>query len=233
MTDRISHTFEAPGVKAAEIAQLISELETDLAPTRDAGAEARAKARDPLTAHHEVTSARMQETDASFREERLTVAIERLKQRHTFAVAREKEMARKAEIAEIEEERDQLLQELREKYPRLAGELADLMARVKANNDKCRAHYLSGPEHVARGMRPSDVNFLTAAVRLPALDNHEAEMGERYWPPLPHRLDSASILPPHIVEAMRRAGEESRRTTKVGRAIHAENRGKATKRLPA
>jgi predicted RNA-binding Zn ribbon-like protein len=45
----------------------LREIEADLVLTRAAGAEARTKARDPLTAEHEVTAAKMQETDASFR----------------------------------------------------------------------------------------------------------------------------------------------------------------------
>ena len=98
----------------------------------------------------------MQETDCSFRIERLSTAIERLKQRHEFAVGNEKELARQAELAEVEAERDALAQELKEKYPRLAGELADLLERIKKNNDRCRAHFLPLVEHKARGMRPSD-----------------------------------------------------------------------------
>jgi hypothetical protein len=42
-----------------------------------------------------------------------------------------------------------------------------------------------------------------------------------------------SSLTPHVVEAMAQAGEESRRTTEAGRALHDANRGKSTKRLPA
>jgi hypothetical protein len=232
LSDRIARALEAPGVLAAEMAALIEELDRELTKTRQAGAEARTKARDPLTAEHEVTAARMQENDASFRMERLTTAVDRLKQRHEHAVAHEKEMARKAEVAEAEKERDQLAEELKERYPVLARELADLLGRIKTNNERCRAHYLPLVEHRARGMHSTDVNFLTAAVRLPDLDNHAAEMGLRYWPPSAPQVAALDVLPPHVVEAMARAGEESRRTTEAGRASHEANRGKSTKRLP-
>jgi hypothetical protein len=56
-----------------------------------------------VTPDAEITIARMEEIDASFRIERLTTALDRLKQGHEQAVAREKELARKAEIAEAEE----------------------------------------------------------------------------------------------------------------------------------
>ena len=95
----------------------------------------------------------MQETDASFRIERLTTALDRLKQRHEHAVAHEKEMARKAEVAAAEKERDQLVEELKERYPVLARELANLLARIKASDERCRHHHLPLVEHVARGMR--------------------------------------------------------------------------------
>jgi hypothetical protein len=120
---------------------------------------------------------------------------------------------------------------LKERYPVLARELADLLGRIKANNERCRQHYLPLVEHVARGMRPTDVNFLTAAVRLPNLDNHAAGMGIRYWPPTPPPISAADVLPPHVIEGMRLAGEEARRTTEAGLALHEANRGKSTKRL--
>ena len=50
LSDRLSHALEAPDVMASEIASLISELETELALTCKARAEAKAYARDPLTA---------------------------------------------------------------------------------------------------------------------------------------------------------------------------------------
>jgi hypothetical protein len=231
LSDRISRALEQPGVAATEIASLISEIEADLVLTRAAGAEARTKARDPLTAEQEVTAARMQETDAAFREERLTVAVERLKQKHELAVTCEREQARKAEIAATEAERDQLVEELKEKYPRLAGELAALLGRIEANNERCRKHHLTLVEYRARGLGPSDVHFLTAAVRLPALEGRAHAMGERFWPPAPERI--GNVLPDSIVEAMARAGEESRRTTEAGRALRAANEGRSTKRLPA
>jgi hypothetical protein len=185
LSDRISRALEQPGVTAAEIASLISEVEADLVLTRAAGDEARTKARDPLTAEHEVTAARMQEIDASFRAERLTVGVNRLKQKHELALVCEREQARKAEVAEIEAERDQLVVELRERYPVLARELADLLGRIKASDERCRKHYLPLVEYRARGLGPSDVNFLTAAVRLPALEGRADAMGERFWPPSP------------------------------------------------
>jgi hypothetical protein len=233
LSNRISRALEQPGISAAEIASLISEIEADLVLTRAAGDEARARARDPLTAEHEVTAARMQETDASFRIERLTTALDRLKQRHEFTVAREKELARQAEVAAAEKDRDQLAEELRRRYPVLARELADLLGRIKASDERCRHHHLPLVEHVARGMRASDSGYLTAMVRLPPFDFQAQGLGASIWPPRETWKPPAEVLPPAVVEAMARAGKESRRTTEAGRVLRAANEGKSTKRLPA
>jgi hypothetical protein len=233
LSDRISRALEQPDVPAAEIASIISELEAELTLTRTASAEARARARDPLTAEHEVVAARMQENDASFRMERLTTALDRLRQRHEHVVAHEKELARKAEIAAAEKERDQLAEELRDRYPVLARELADLLGRIKASNERCRKHYLPLVEHVARGMRVSDSGYLTAMVRLPPFDFQAQGLGASIWPSREIWKPPAEVLPPAVVEAMARAGEESRRTTEAGKALRAANEGRSTKRLPA
>jgi hypothetical protein len=130
-------------ILCANAAQAILLEEGELTETRSIRAEARARAVDPLTGDIEVSRSRSAESDASFREERITVAIERLKQRHEFAVAREKELARLADRDAAERERDQLVEELKERYPQLAGELADLLGRIKANDERCRSRNTS------------------------------------------------------------------------------------------
>jgi hypothetical protein len=221
LSDWIAPALEALDVTAAEIAALIRDLEADLAKTRVVRREARVRAIDPFTADSEVPASRAEETEATFREERITAAIERLKQRHELAVSREEEATRRAEIEIIKSERDALAEELRDKYPRLAAEIADLLSRVRANDTRASAHHL--------GL--SDGHYLAARVRLPALEPQAAAMGERFWPP--PSPDMSVVLPPALVDSMAKAGADARATTEAGLAMRARNAGHSTKRLPA
>jgi hypothetical protein len=81
-------------------------------------------------------------------------------------------------------------------------------------------------------MRVSDSGYLTAMVRLPPFDFQAQGLGASIWPPR-ERWKAPNVLTPEITAVMARAGEEARRTTEAGRAMHVANAGKSTKRLPA
>ena len=74
----------------------IDAAKTELASVTQARDRARSKALDPATPAAIVPGARGNVFEAEFKIERLTVAIERLKDRHEAAVAREHEARRAA-----------------------------------------------------------------------------------------------------------------------------------------
>ena len=105
------------------------------------------------------------------------------------------------------------------------------MRRIKANNERARSFYLPLVEHVARGMRPADVESLTAGVRLPALD-HADLVTKRFWPPIPEPMGSAAVSD-EMARAMAAAGAATRATGEAVAAMRASNSGRSTRRLPA
>ena len=152
-----------------------------------------------------------------------TVALDHLRVKHEAAVAHA-EASRLVSSHKVSE-RDALADELRRRYPALAGELADLLTRVRANNERVEAVNRSGGpwidpvETVARGIAPNGTDFLTTWVRLPPLDREEHAMGQYLWPMLIHR---PVAVPADLARASAAFGTEMRRVGEVAAAKRAE-----------
>ena len=89
--------------------------------------------------------ARHQTEDAAFQRDRLQVAVTKLRKR-LIAVKADVEDARRLRVyEEVAAERDRLADELREFYPATAARLAELLARIVANDqavEQINAHGL-------------------------------------------------------------------------------------------
>jgi hypothetical protein len=126
--------------------------------------------------------------------------------------------------AKVIAERDSLATEFEEAYPRLSGALADLLARVAANNARVKAANRPGEpwieivETVSRGIKPKGLHFLLNAVRLPPFSLQAHAMGEVLWPrPVLHSVS----LPAHVTELSAARGKEMRR---IGDEVAARQR---------
>jgi hypothetical protein len=133
LDERIAAAFHE-GVRSDAIAALIGTAEQALAAASERAHCARALALDPTLPMATVAAARKHMDDAIFARDRLQVALEKLRER-LIAVQAEEENTRRLRIYEdAEAERDQLAQELRSSYPGVAERLADLLARIAAND---------------------------------------------------------------------------------------------------
>jgi hypothetical protein len=93
----------------------------------------RARALDPALSSNVVIERRQME-DAAFHLDRLQVAATKLRER-LIAVKADEEDARRLRVyEEVAAERDRLADELREFYPETAARLAELLARIVAND---------------------------------------------------------------------------------------------------
>jgi hypothetical protein len=128
--------------------------------------------------------------DAVFRRDRLQVAVTKLRERLKAVKAQEENDRRQVAYAKASAVRDELAAELARVYPPLAAQLADLMARIFANDKQIEyinAHVLPrGAERllvaelVARGLLGFVENSVEAVritrdLRLPAFrfDQHD------------------------------------------------------------
>jgi hypothetical protein len=81
-----------------------------------------------------VIEARRQMEDAAFQRDRLQVAVTKLRERLVAVKADEEDARRLRVYEEVAAERDLLADELREFYPATATRLAELLARIVAND---------------------------------------------------------------------------------------------------
>lgn len=194
---RIRAAFEA-GAVSQDIATLIGAVE-QAARTADRVAEAaRGRALDPALASNGMKEARREMEDAAFERDRLHVAATKLKTR-LDVVRGDEEDARRLEAYEaIEGECDVLAAELKSFYPEMAGRLADLLARIAANDEKIehinrhglprRRSRLLSAELIARGLDGWVQNGsalatrLTDEVRLPRWHLQSGAGGALLWP---------------------------------------------------
>jgi hypothetical protein len=130
---RIAAAFHE-GVRYA-IADLIGTAEQAALAASERADCARALALDPTLPMGTVAAARKQMYDAFFARDRLQVALEKLRER-LLVVQADEEDARRLHIYEdAEAERDRLAAELRDFYPDVAERLAELLARIVANDE--------------------------------------------------------------------------------------------------
>jgi hypothetical protein len=158
---RIRAAFD-DGASSQVIVDLIGAVD---AAAQAAGSEAeaaRARALDPTLAREVESAARRRMEDSAFERDRMATAVTKLRERLIAVKAGEEDARRLRAYDEIAAERDRLAQELKEFYPDVAERLAELLARIVANDaeiERINAHAL-----------PRERGRLLSAVEHPAWD---------------------------------------------------------------
>jgi hypothetical protein len=195
LDNRIAAAF-SPGLKSADVAALIIEVEAAAISAHEAADRARARALDPVLSSGAVTEARRDLDHAAFRCERLQIAISKLKERLEEVKAQEEDDRRRVAYEKARAERDQLAAELADIYPTIADKLPKLLGRIAANDRMIEyinnhalpreAARLLVAELAARGIggfmiKGASVPRITEELRLPAFE-HDVHHGYA-WPP--------------------------------------------------
>jgi hypothetical protein len=158
LDERIASAFR-DGMTSGDVADLIQQAETAAVACGEAAEVARSQALNPALCAADVAAARHQMEDAAFKRDRMREAVRRLGERLVEVKRQEEEARRLAAYNAALVERDKLAAELAEIYPSLAEKLADLGARVAANDAAIErvnqrqpdgAPWLTGAELVAR-----------------------------------------------------------------------------------
>jgi hypothetical protein len=156
----------------------------------------------------ETVAALIEETESAARAagERQQVAVSRLRDRLTELRTADEDKRRRAAYDEARAERDELAAELARVYPPLAAQLADLLARLRASDDRIEhlnAHALPrgcGPllvaELVARGLdgfvqNSVNVPRIVRRVQLPAF---QYDIHAPYAWPRSSSVDAGSLM---------------------------------------
>jgi hypothetical protein len=194
LDERIAAAFNN-GVNSTDVDTLIKAAEAASVSANASAERARTRALDPALSATAATAARRAMEDAAFQRDRLQVAVTKLRER-LIAVKADEEDARRLRVyEEVAAERDRLAAELRDFYPDVAERLAELLARIVANDrevEHLNAHALPRnrgrllcAELVARGLEGFVKNSLqtpriTEELRLPTF---EYSAHDRYaWP---------------------------------------------------
>jgi hypothetical protein len=158
LDERIASAFR-DGMTSGDVADLIQQAETAAVACGEAAEVARSQALNPALCAADVAAARHQMEDAAFKRDRMREAVRRLGERLVEVKRQEEEARRLAAYNAALVERDKLAAELAEIYPSLAEKLADLGARVAANDAAIErvnqrqpdgAPWLTGAELIAR-----------------------------------------------------------------------------------
>jgi hypothetical protein len=152
----------------SEVSALIVEAEAASLASGEVADHARGQALDPALTANVVAEARREMEDAAFRRERMQTAVTRLKERLREVKMLEEDKKRRVFYHKVKAERDALARELNESYPSIESRLADLIAKIEANDrelDFVNAHQLPrgaerlrSAELVARGVEAWRVN---------------------------------------------------------------------------
>jgi hypothetical protein len=184
LDERIKSAF-LEGAKSEEVAPLIAEAEVAAIHAGEAADSARERALDPSISAQDVAAARRQMEDAAFRRDRMGSAAIKLRQRLTELRDQEEDHRRHMAYDKAKAERDMLAIELKEFYPTIAPQLANLVARIDANdreieriNTRARpkgAVDIASAEAVARQLRnfvdgTASIPRITTRLRLPAFE---------------------------------------------------------------
>jgi len=184
LDDRIAAAFLS-GAISTDVEELIANSEAAAASSEEAVEVARAQALDPTLPTEKVQTARQQMDDAAFRRDRLRMAVTKLRDRLQQLKAQEDNERRWQAYEKAKAERDKLVSELKDVYPAYATRLADLVARIKANDrevDRINlraqpdgAEWLRSVELVARDLTgwndgTATVPRLVRDLRLPAFE---------------------------------------------------------------
>jgi hypothetical protein len=133
LDERIAAAF-GDAAKSADVAALIKQTEAASLSSNDAAERARKRALDPILSANDVAEARRQMEDAAFQRDRLQAAVTRLGERFEQLKDQEENDRRQAAYDKARVVRDQLAAELADLYPACAQKLAELLARVAAND---------------------------------------------------------------------------------------------------
>ena len=166
-----------------------------------AGSEAeaaRARALDPTLASEVVSAARRRMEDSAFERDRMATAVEQLRARLLVVKADEEDARRLRIYEDAKAERDRLAAELRDFYPDVAERLAELLARIAANDEAIERINAYGlprergrllcAELTARNLTGWVWNSqplarrLTDELRLPAFELRPGPDGGYLWP---------------------------------------------------
>jgi hypothetical protein len=195
LDERIAGAFR-DGVNSDDVAALIRDAQAASALANETAEHARARALDPALSAKDVAEARRQTDDAAFARDRLTAALPRLHQRFKELTAAEENVRRWTAYDEAKAERDKLAEELARTYPPLAEQLAELAARMAANDRELDvinnfkrpsgADRILSAEEVARGLRGfaaglEHIPRITKDLRLPAY-SYTRCTGAYAWP---------------------------------------------------
>ena len=134
LDERIRAAF-GQGVHSTDVESLIRAAETASVSANERAERARTRALDPALSSNIVIEARRQMEDAAFQRDRLQVAVTKLRERLVAVKADEEDARRLRVYEEVSAERDQLADELRDFYPGVAERLAELLARIVANDE--------------------------------------------------------------------------------------------------
>src|SRR4029078_1550485 len=194
LDDRIAAAF-LPGAISTDVEELIANADAAAASSEEAVEVARAQALDPTRPVEKVQTARQQMDDAAFRRDRLRMAVTKLRDRLQQLKAQEDNERRWQAYEKAKAERDKLVSELKDVYPAYATRLADLVARIKANDrevDRINlraqpdgAEWLRSVELVARDLTgwndgTATVPRLVRDLRLPAFEYYRHVLN--VWP---------------------------------------------------
>jgi hypothetical protein len=131
------------GPTSNDVQTLITEVEAASLSSNEAAERARERALDPVFPAKEVAEACRQMEDAAFARDRLSAAVPRLQGRRWIAYEK------------VKAERDKLAAELADVYPAVEHKLADLLARIDANDRQI--------EHINERALPAGVRRLVVA----------------------------------------------------------------------
>jgi hypothetical protein len=142
---RIAAAFAPYGVKSDGVKALIMETEAAAVAAGEVAARARERALDPALSAADVIPARREMEARAFWHERLQTAVVRLKERLRRIKGLEEDQRRQVIYERTKAERDLLAAELKAHYPNIEAQLAELIARIDANDreiDFVNAHGL-------------------------------------------------------------------------------------------
>jgi hypothetical protein len=143
------------GPTSNDVQTLISEVEAASLSSNEAAERARERALDPVFPAKEVAEACRQMEDAAFARDRLSAAVPRLQGRREELLEAEEQARRWIAYEKVKAERDKLAAELADVYPAVEHKLADLLARIDANDRQI--------EHINERALPAGVRRLVVA----------------------------------------------------------------------
>jgi hypothetical protein len=194
LDQRIKRAFEDGHSTSTTVAELIQEVQTAVIESAEAVELARAQALDPRLATSAIDAARALLESAEFRQQRLTIAVTKLKERLEWLREQEEDAKRQAVYDKVQEQRDALAKELREVYPEAAQRIAELLGRIVANDAEIARLKLPngrgrpfGAELVARGLQhfqtgPQNLSFIPCLIERVCLPSFKYEDGPLLWP---------------------------------------------------